>query len=165
MRKIGVAMARPNSKASDVYLAVMSVQVMVAVCSAAVSLAFSLAIRFAMGREAHEAFLWSMVVFLFGVILFYVLGSWAVYYVITLGDDAFKRRDKLGRFEAERMHVDKLMRGVETAVPHRARSGQLVGYMVGDKYLSVEQIKFAIDRYSGEGGFSYSKKAFDNEVK
>lgn len=152
-------------RASEVYFVVLSIQSRVAVGAGLLSALFGLAIRFAIRGGGYEGFVFTLCLFLLSFIAFCVVGFWAVGHVMSLGDDAYKRRKQNGQYESEtnKRYAEKFGRETKNAVPHMVK-GEISGYMVDGHYYSVEEIGYLVRIVGRVGGFYPSKKGF-NEVQ
>lgn len=160
MNSIRKVLTSSEKRASEIYFVVVAIQSRVVVVTGVLSLLFGLSVRFAIRGGGWDGLVYSLLLGMMSFIVFTAIGFWSVGYIMSLGDDSYKRRDRLGRYEAERLFVESHMQFVETATAHRSRGGKLVGYMVGDRYLSVEQLSKILTDQSGVGGFSSSKNVF-----
>lgn len=166
MNEIRKVLTGAEKRASEVYFAVLAIQSKVAVGAGILSALFGLLIRFAIHGGGYDGFVFVLSLSLISFIVFCVLGFWAVGHVMSLGDDAYKRRKRNGQYEAEtnQRYAEVFGREVKDATPHRVKGGKLIGYMVDGHYYTVEEIANLIRTVGRVGGFYPSKNGF-NEVQ
>lgn len=162
--KIRKALTRGDSRASEIYFACFDVQTRAAIGVMGLSLLFGLGVRFSVGRDGSLlGFMFSIV----AVLIFFIVGCtvafWLIGYVLSLGDDEYRRRDRQGRYNADRHYAEKMARHVESAIPHYNK-GKLMGYVINGQLFTVEQIAYQIRQFGRVGGFYPSKNGL-NEVE
>lgn len=141
-----------DAPASAIYFAVVSIQSRVLLVSFVLSCLVGAGVRFAVRDDGLIGFMFCLLWLLISFVAFLLIGVIMAGKLIAMGDDNRKGRHDNGRYRADAFYAQKMMRYVEDATEHRARGGKLMGYMVGDRYMSVEEIAKALRDTGGVGG-------------